>query len=224
MSAAVLDCHILTVGDLLNGGSGKVLLLTGVSWAEYEEFVRHNLDKNNLSFAYADGVLEIMSKTPKHEDYSRFIAKLVLFYCDEFDLTLEDRGSTTYKRTELEKGVEPDECFYVQSASKIIGLQETDLEKYPVPDAAVEIDLTTKSLNKFPIYAALGVPELWIYDGKKIRFYQLAEKKYNQSETSLTFPLLSSDVLTEFLNRKETEGQTAALKAFREWLRHKSNS
>ncbi len=223
MSAPVLDFETTTVAEFFANGNGRTVLLTDVSWAEYENFLQQFLDKNSLSLAYNNETLEIMTKSLTHEDFSRAIYNFVLAYCEHFDLNLESSGSTTFKRARFQKGVEPDECFYVNSAEKVINLGKIDWEEYPVPDVAVEIDLSTESLDKFPIYAALQVSELWIYNGLEIKFFQLAGEKYNQTEASFAFPFLSAEVLTEFLNVNKTEGQTAALKQFRQWLQRQQS-
>lgn len=87
-----------------------------------------------------------------------------------------------------------------------------------MPDIAVEIDITHVSLDKFSIYAALGVPELWLYDGKNLTFYELESEKYHQISNSVALPLLSAEKLTELLKISQTKGQTLALKSFRQWL------
>ena len=91
-----------------------------------------------------------------------------------------------------------------------------------MPDIAVEVDITTESLDKFPIYSALKVPELWIYDGKNLSFYQLEAEKYHQIKHSRALPELSAKDLTEFLELSRKKGQTAALKNFRQWLGEKN--
>jgi len=221
MNATVLDFETITVADFLANGNGKTILLTGVSWEEYESLLRQFWEKTNLSFAYNNGRLEIMPKSQRHEEYSRFISKLVFVYCGELDLLFEERGTATFKRTGLKKGVEPDECFYVQNAEIVFGLGDVESEDFPAPDIAVEVDLTTDSLDKFPIYAALGVPELWIYDGKNVRFYQLTGGIYDRTETSPALLHLTETVLTDFLTLSQTEGQTVAFKRFREWLKER---
>ena len=217
MSAVISEFQNISIVDFLNNGNGRTILLTGISWAEYERFLQTFWEKTNLSLAYNEGRLEIMPKSAKHEEFSRSIYNFFLAYCETFDFELESRGSTTFRRKFLEKGVEPDECFYIANAQKII---ESDFssDKFPVPDVAVEIDLTTDSLDKFPIYSALKVPEVWIYDGKKVSFNKLEGKKYHQTSHSVALPLLSTEKLTEFLKLSQEKGQTFALKAFREHL------
>jgi Uma2 family endonuclease len=217
MSAVFSEYQNISIVDFLNNGSNRRILLTGISWAEYESFLQTFWEKTNLSLAYNEGRLEIMPKSAKHEEYSRSIYNFFLAYCETFDFELESRGSTTFKRRFLEKGVEPDECFYITNANKIIE-SEFSTEDFPVPDVAVEIDITTDSLDKFPIYSALKVPEIWIYDGKKVTFNKLNGKKYHQISHSVALPMLSAEKLTEFLKLSQEKGQTFALKAFRKHL------
>ena len=89
----------------------------------------------------------------------------------------------------------------------------------PPPDVVVEIDTTNESLGKFSIYAALGVPEIWRYDGRAAQFFQLAGGGYEEIENSRAFPMLAANVLTEFIELSKTQGQSDALDAFREWAR-----
>src|SRR5438034_9295297 len=109
-----------------------------------------------------------MSPLPEHEDYKDFVSHAVRALSDELGIELEPRwGSATWKRRTFRKGAEPDTCFYVANAHRIIGKPKIDLDSDPPPDIVVEIDMTNESLSKFPIYAAIGVPEIWRYDGKR---------------------------------------------------------
>ena len=218
MNAVVSELQDVSIIDFLNNGSGRTVLLTGISWAEYEKFLNAFWEKTNLSLAYDNGRLEIMPKSQKHEDYSRSVYNLLLAYCEYFDIKLESRGSATFKQEFAKKGVEPDECFYIQTADKIIG-RKISAKDFPAPDVAVEIDLTTESLDKFPIYAALKVPEVWIYDGKTVSFYELEAENYRRISHSRALPKLEAEKLAEFLEISRTSGQTFALKSFRAWLR-----
>lgn len=210
----VLD-NFTAVDFLAN--EGRTILLNDISWNEYEMFLKDFEERAGWRLAYNGGKLEIMPPTLEHDYYSFTFHNFVLAYCEEFDLNLEGAGSTTFRRQFLEKGVEPDECFYIQSAEKIIGKKFTPKD-YPMPDIAVEIDITTESLDKFPIYAALQVPEVWIYDGDTVSFYQLETENYQQISHSRALPLLAAEKLTEFLEISKTKGQTVALKMFRNWL------
>ena len=206
-----------TAAEFLVNGSGGAILLKDISWNEYELFLEDFAEKSGWRLAYNEGKLEIMPPTPEHESYSFSIHDFVRAYCEKFDLDLEGRKSTTFRRDFLEKGVEPDECYYIQSAEKIIS-QKYKSKEFPVPDVAVEIDVTTDSLDKFPIYSALQVSEIWIYDGKKVSFNKLEGGKYHQISHSVALPMLSAEKLTEFLKLSQAKGQTFALKNFRQHL------
>jgi len=117
------------------------------------------------------------------------------------------------------KGTEPDTCFYVQSAERIIGKRSLDFNTDPPPDIVVEIDLTNASQHKFPIYAALGVPEIWRYDGSQAYFCHLAGGEYVAASHSRAFPFLPSVVLAQFIAQSKIAGQDAALDATRAWVR-----
>ena len=217
MNAVVSELQDVSIVDFLNNQDGRTVLLTGISWSEYEKYLNSFWEKTNLSLAYDNGRLEIMPKSQKHEDYSRSIYNFVLAYCEHFENEIESRGSATFKQEFAKKGVEPDECFYIQSANKIIG-RKISTEEFPSPDVAVEVDLTTESLDKFPIYAALEVPEVWIYDGEKVSFYELEAENYRRISHSRALPRLAAAKLGEFLEISRAKGQTAALKSFRAWL------
>ena len=135
-------------------------------------------------------------------------------FTEETSLPLEKLGSTAWKRRRIQKGIEADACFYVANAHRIVGKRKIDLESDPPPDIAVEIDTTNESSSKFPIYAALGVPEIWVYDGKQVEIYCLKDESI-KTDTSNFLVGLSSSVLTEFLDISKAQSQTAALKLFR---------
>jgi Uma2 family endonuclease len=225
MNTTVKENFVLdkfTAVDFLTNGSGRTILLHDISWEEYEVFLDDFAEKPGWKLAFNGGKLEIMPPTPEHEGYSFNFQLFVVAYCDIFDLDFEGRGSTTFRSKSLDKGIEPDECFYIQSAGKIIG-KKIAAKDFPMPDVAVEIDITTESLDKLPIYAALKVNEVWIYNGKKLSFYELEDGKYREISHSRAMPLISSDNLAEFLNLARQKGQSFALKSFRDWLKKQQN-
>lgn len=212
----VIDKKLAAFDSLLDGVS-RCILINNVSWEEYEFYLEVFAERAGWRLAYDGGKLEFMPPTPIHEEYSFSFLRFVIAYCEFFDLTLEGRGSTTFRSEILKKGVEPDECFYVQTAKRIIG-KTFKKGEFPMPDVAVEIDITTESLKKFPIYAALEVPELWVYDGETLAFYELDGEQYQQIPHSRALPQLSALELGNFLEMSKKQGQTTALKSFRESL------
>src|SRR5438445_836710 len=153
---------------------GGMLVFQQVSWEDYEQLLKDLADRPGVRVSYDEGRLEIMSPLPEHEDYKDSLYSMVRVFSEVTGIELETRGSATWKREKLRKGSEPDTCFYVAQAERIIGRRKIDLESDPPPDVVVEIETTNESLMKFPIYAALGVPEIWRYDGRQTQFYALA--------------------------------------------------
>ena len=196
-----------------------MLVIPGSSWEEYERLLTELSDRPGLRVTYDGGRLEIMSPSPEHDEYARFIDALVRVFVEEIGLVLQAYGSATWKRRSIARGTEPDGCFYVANAHRVIGKRIIDLESDPPPDIAVEIDVTNESLTKFPVYAALGVPEIWRYDRKAVHFYELAGDGYRVVEQSRFLPRLTPMLLAEALEQSKTAGQTAALTAFRHRVR-----
>ena len=194
------------------------LILYDVSWEEYEQLL-DELGDCALRISYFRGRLEIMSPTLRHERPKDILLQLARAVADEFDLTMETAGSTTFKDKELEMGAEPDTCFYIENAERIIGKEEIDLTTDPPPDVVVEIDIWSESVGKMEFYAAIGVPEFWRYRKGRLYIYHLSDAGYVEAPASRAFPLLTAEVLTRFLEQNKTDGQSATLRAFREWLR-----
>jgi Uma2 family endonuclease len=170
---------------------------------------------------YDHGKLEIMSPLRKHEKYKEFVGDLVKALAEDGGIAIESSGSTTWRLAEHEQGTEPDLCFHIATAERVIGKDELDLRIDPPPDLAIEIDTTNESLGKFPIYANLGVPEIWRYIDKQKRaaIYILKNGRYAETAFSLSFPVMTAEILADFIGRSETAGQQKALNAFRIWLR-----
>lgn len=104
----------------------------------------------------------------------------------------------------------------------MIGKGDLNLIHDQPPDLVVEIDRTKSSLDKFSIYAALGVPEIWRVAGDLIECHLLFENEYVESATSAAFPFLTNQKPSEFLAVGFAEGERKAASAVRSWLRETS--
>src|SRR5713101_5090761 len=146
-----------------------------------------------------------------HERPNRILATLVDVMAEEWGIDLRRLGSMTFKRKDLQKGFEPDSCFYILHADAISGREEIDLKVDPPPDLTIEVDITRDSLNRFPIFAAVGIPEVWRFDGTKVMFYQLKSKRYVETSNSLAFPALNAEIATGFIEQSQKLKSTAWL-------------
>ena len=215
MSVATTD-YLAAIAHL---PAGAVLRIDDVPWEEYENLLADLGEGYAVRIFYDNGRMEVMAPASTHEKPKSVIHRLVTALSDELDIDVESLGSTTLRKEMRAAGAEPDDCFYVQNASLIIGKEDLDLAHDPPPDVVVEIDRTSTSLNKFAIYAGLDVPEIWRVAGRKVQFYLLAGNRYEESPISGAFPFLSAQVLSEFIERGLKEGERKVAKAFREWVR-----
>jgi Uma2 family endonuclease len=189
-----------------------------VSWEDYEELLDQVGEASGLRISFNEGTLQVMSLSPEHEKYARFFEKITTATSLRLRLKILSFGSATMKKSRRLKGKEPDACFYVQSADALGAKIQLDFETDPPPDIAVEVDVHHTSHDTFSIYAGLGVPEIWHYDGSTLTIYQLQDGAYTEVTTSPALPMFTNQILTEFLNRLRAEDEFQTLLAFDEWL------
>jgi Uma2 family endonuclease len=194
-------------------------VLHNISWETFEALLRDTGEDRGSRFAYDCGVLEIMTPLFKHENPKIQFDRFILVLAEELGIEIRSAGSTTLKRKISKRGIEPDTCYYIQNELAIRGKQTLDLENDPPPDLAIEIDITSSSVNKLGIYSALGITELWRYDGQNLKFYQLIEGQYVECKFSIAFPIVSVSEISRFIEQSKSVGEIALLKSFRAWVR-----
>lgn len=200
------------------------IILHNVSWETYETLLANYIDSSVPRFAYDRGVLEIVSPSTTHEETNRTLAYLVRVIASETGLDYRDVGSMTYKREELRRGFEPDSSFYIQHEPQVAGTRQIDLAVDPPPDLVIEIDVTSSLLNKLPIYAQMGVPEVWRYEETtdKVTILRLYGEAYRSSTASGALPPLSADVLTRSVRQSRSLKSSKWLRELQTWIREAS--
>ncbi len=200
---------------------GNAVRFRDISWQDFESILAAMEDGYAVRFAYYEGTLEIKMPSAKHERDKSLLSDFVDILLEELDIDSECFGSTTLKRQMMQSGIEPDECFYIQNEPIVRGRTDLDFSIDPPPDLAIEIDNTSDSRLRFNSYQALGVGEVWRYDGIKIEIYVLGDEGYEKRDRSAIFPDIPiGDRFEEFLEQSRTLGRTKALKAFRKWIRN----
>jgi Uma2 family endonuclease len=197
---------------------GQFVTFDDVTWDEYEELLDQVGEASGLRISYNDGALKVMSLSSEHEKYASFIERLISTLSLRLRINILFFGSATMRKRKEEKGNEPDACFYVQTASVIGNRIHLDFAVDPPPDVVVEVDIHHGSTGNDPIYAALGVPEIWRYDGFEMSILHLDREEYVAAENSLALPMLTDEILTEYLARLRPDGEFQALLAFDQWL------
>ncbi len=196
------------------------VMLYSVSWEQFEKILENLGEHRAARIAYDNGTLEIMTPLPEHEYFKEVIGDAVKDVADEIDIDYASYGSTTWRKQIKMAGLEPDNCFYFQNEAIARGRLDLDLSKGdPPPDLALEIDVTHKSLDRFPIYARLEVPELWCYESGELKIYHLQNGVYVEAETSLALPQLPIKELPQIIERHRAEGRRTVRRAVRAWAR-----
>jgi Uma2 family endonuclease len=197
---------------------GQQFVLHGVSWELYETMLRELADRP-VYLTYDNGSLELMSPSPRHELYKKHIGSLLEELAVALDVPIETYGSTTFRRKDLRRGLEPDECYYVQNEAVMRGREEIDLRRDPPPDLVVEIDISPRAVDREAIYAAMGVGEIWRFDGLTLVVMELdGAGAYRQRVGSIAFPTLDVARLMPFVEMFGSRGTTATRRAFRKWV------
>jgi Uma2 family endonuclease len=194
-------------------------VLPDVGWDGYQTLLALVADRG-VRLTYDRGDLELMSPLLIHERYKKLFAYMIEAITDELDLPRIAAGASTYNSQALNRGLEPDECYYLSIAALPRQTDRIDLTIDPPPDLAVEIEITRSALDRLGIYAALGVPEVWRYDGESIRVLLLRpDRTYVLTESSQAFPFLPMTEIERFLNEYDSNNDTRWGRAFRAWLR-----
>jgi Uma2 family endonuclease len=198
---------------------GHRLALDGVSWRTYLRLLRA-FDDRHLRLTYDRGDLEIMTLSPEHERFKHLLGLLISILVEELGWDMAGFGSMTFKNSKQRRGLEPDECYWIQSESGVRGKDTIDLRHDPPPDLAIEIDVTHSSQDRLSIYAALGVPEVWRFNGRHLVAHLLGPAgRYQESGRSRAFPFLALADVERFLGMRSAHSETELIRQFRVWVR-----
>ena len=194
-------------------------LIQGLGWDGYEKLLDVLADRP-IRVTYDRGDIELMSPSMPHEKYKVLLGIFFRALVEELEIPCVGLASTMWRRRDLDRGLEADECFYLAHAEQVMSRSTIDLTIDPPPDLALEIDITNSSINRQEIYAALGIPEIWRFDGESIRVTLLQpDGAYRESGRSPTFPPLSLDELGGWVLRGETMDQSRWGREVRQWVR-----
>jgi Uma2 family endonuclease len=199
-------------------GAEQCFRLHGISWQTYLE-LREAPENEHVYMTYDKGELEIMSPSKTHEQYAYLMARLIDAWTEEMNIDVQSCRTMTFKREDLQSGLEPDNCYYVAHEKIMRGKAELDLAVDPPPDLAIEVDLGGSGIRKLTMYAAFGVPEVWRFDGRALQVFVLVESgRYEQRPVSSSFPGLPPAEIEKVLAKLGTASETALVRSFRQWV------
>jgi Uma2 family endonuclease len=194
-------------------------VLYNVDWDTYVT-ISDKLGERNIRLNY-DGVnLEFMSTSLEHERAKKLLARLLETVTEEMNIDIASGGSLTCRRQDLERGFEPDECYWLAHEIQMRGCDHIDLTRDPPPDLMLEVEISRSFIDRLALAARLGVPEVWRWDGETLRVMLLdANGQYVESECSRALPFLPMAELVRFLKPESGQSETQLLRAFRDWVR-----
>jgi Uma2 family endonuclease len=193
--------------------------LHDVTWQEYETFL-NAVGRHRVRLTYDRGVLEIMTISDPHEWWKIRFGLAITVLGTGLGTKVQGYGSATKRRQDLERGLEPDQSFYVRHAHSIHGPRVIDLMRDPPPDLTVEIDISRSSLDRLSVYAALGIPEVWCFDEQDLRIHVLgADGSYQVRDQSPSFPALPVTDFLAFLRHTQDLSDAEFITSCLEWVR-----
>jgi Uma2 family endonuclease len=197
------------------------VVLYGVGWEGYETILKLIGDRSVPRLTYDRGDLELMAPSYEHEAFKRGLGRIIDAVTEELRIPCIAAGSTTWRRKLKDRGLEPDECFYLASFPRVRGKKKIDLEIDPAPDLAIEVEISRSALDRMGVYAALGVGEVWRFDGETLTVETLqADGSYTPAAVSPSLPMLPLDEVVRWLRlAEEIEDHSEWGRRFREWVR-----
>ena len=199
-------------------------LLYAVTWQDYQAFL-DALGDYSLRHTYDRGTLEMMSPRKDHDWVKRLLGRMVEQIAYELNIPIQSVGSTTLTGDSVERGLQPDEAYYIAHEAQVRFKKDYDPSVDPPPDLVIEVDVTSSSLDRLPTFAAVGVPEIWRHDDNKVIFYQLQNcREYIEIERSVAFPFLTREVLTHFLDQYGTLDENSLVRSFMDWVKENADS
>jgi Uma2 family endonuclease len=196
------------------------MLLHGLTWQDYLEIGRILRDRPALRLTFDQGTLEIMTTSQEHEKYKSWLGRLIEILAEEARLRIEPGGNMTFQSEDLEKGLEGDNCWWIEHEEQVRGKLVWDSNVDPPPDLVLEIEVSRAAVARMPIYAALKVPEVWCFDGRSLRVYvNDSVGSYRLLDGSPIFPGIPIADLVPFAIPRKDKDYLSVIREFRTWVR-----
>ena len=192
-------------------------LLRNISWQTFLDICDQR-EGSVPRLTYDRGDLELMSPRRQHEELGRFIGRLIETFTEEKSIDIRSVASTTFKRNDLTRAFEADESYYIENVEPIWRKEEVDLSIDPPPDLVVEVELTSPAIAKLPLFAAMGIPEVWRHDGSRLSMSVLADNDYKTVSESHQLRGLTTDMIESVLSKRFEIGETPLIRGFRQSL------
>lgn len=195
------------------------VLLENISWQTFKTMLAEMGSERKTRLAYDNGTIEIMTPLMPHENSNRLIEVFVGVLCEELGLEIKRVGSLTLTRDDLERGGEPDSSYYIQNEFLVRDKENIDLASDPPPDLVLEVEYSRPKIDKLQLYASMGIPEFWRYNGSVLQIYKLEGGQYLEVQVSPTFTPVAVREIPRFIQESKQNGEIATTRTFRNWVK-----
>ncbi len=195
-------------------------VLYNVAWEEYVTIGRLFADRPALRINYDRGTLEFMTTSPRHERYKQWLGRFLETIAEELNKPIMPGGSMTFQREDLDRGFEPDNCYWIANELAVREKLTWEPEIDPPPDVMLEIEVSRTAVKRMALFAAFRIPEVWTYNGEHLRIHLLqADGTYKLSDHSLAFPAIPVQELVRFFPPTGNADYLTAVADVRAWVR-----
>jgi Uma2 family endonuclease len=204
------------------GGEGVLeipRLLAGVTPEAYRKFLEA-LPEHRFPHSYDGETLEMMTIGRGHEWVRKLLGRLLEAMVFALDIPIQSTGCTTLRTAMWDTGLEPDETYYVGEHVAAVASETYEPGVDPPPDLAIEVEATNPVVPRLPLFAAIGVREIWRWTGEEMEFLRLTRgRKYAKTQRSLAFPFVSAADVTRFVQKRDPSDENAVVRGFVKWAR-----
>ncbi len=200
------------------------IAIRDVGWMVYETLVDSIGAGQHVRVAYDGRDLEIMTLGYIHEAWNDIFGRLIDAVLEELEIRCLAGGQTTWKRPELQRGLESDRCYFFDP-EKLARIEaawarrSNDVKDYPNPDLAIEIDVSPSQIDRASIYEALKVSELWRFDGETLMIEHLGpEGLYLPAAASRYLPIRADEIAT-WVKAEDARDRATWGRRLRAWIR-----
>ena len=198
-------------------------VIANVTWDAYERLVDALGDRENCRVAFDGKDIEMMTLGPFHERQRSRLDWFIMIVAGELKIRSEPMGSTTWRRKGLKRASESDLCYYfdpAKLAAAAAAADSDDVDDFPNPDLAVEVDVSPPKIDRSGIYVSLEVPEFWRARMKSVSIEHLGpDKDYVPALRSRFLPVRPEDV-TRWVFTEDSADRLTWEERLREWVRN----
>jgi Uma2 family endonuclease len=191
-------------------------VFSAIAWDDYVAIGKHLPDRPALRMTYAEGTLEIMTTSHEHEAWKKRLNRLLELLLDELEIAFTSAGNMTFQREDIERGIEPDDCYWIAHERQMRDHDDYDVKRDPPPDLAIEIEYSRGVINRLAVFAAIGIPEVWRFDGNTLTVMVLEGDGYVERQISPAVPTIPVQGIVQFM---KPDAKMSSLKRKRVFLR-----